>query len=168
MDYLQLGRIVKTVGLKGEVKIYPTTHFRSSRFKKGNCVFLKDNDEYIKLIIKSHRANGDVDILSFENHDKIEDVERYIQHDLFVLKDNNFLKKGEYFYSDLEGCKAIFDNEKEIGIVKKIEEYNSYATLRIKTDKKDVLIPFVKAFILNVDIEKKIITIKYMPGLVWK
>ncbi len=165
MDYLLVGTIVKTVGLKGEVKIYPTTHFRGSRFKKGSHVFLKNDDTYIEFVVKSHRENGEMDILTFEGYNTIESVEPLVKKQLFVIKDNSFLNKGEYFYIDLEGCKVIFDNGQEIGIVNKIEEYSSYATLRVKTDKKDVLIPFVKAFIKDVDIAKKLITINYMEGL---
>lgn len=168
MDYLLVGTIVKTVGLKGEVKIYPTTHFRGSRFKKGSHVFLKKDDTYIEIIVKTHRENGEMDIVSFEGYNTIESVESLIKKDLFVIKDVNFLNKNEYFYVDLEGCKVSFDNGKEIGTVSRIEEYSSYATLRINANKKDVLVPFVKAFIKDVDIKNKLITIFYIEGLIWK
>ena len=61
--------------------------------------------------------------------------------------------------------KVDFDNGQSIGVVKAIEEYNSYATLRVKTNGKDVLIPFVKAFILSVSLEEKHITVKFIEGL---
>lgn len=166
MDYLQIGRIVKTVGLKGEVKVYPTTHFRGSRFKKSSHVFLLLNDEYKEYIIRSHRENGSLDIIAFEGLNKIEDVEDFIQKDIYVKKDQSFLKHNEYFFSDLENCIVYDENHQQIGKVKKVEEYSSYATLRIAREKeKDALVPFVKAFIKDVDIEKKIITIKVIEGL---
>ena len=58
-----------------------------------------------------------------------------------------------------------FNNGQSIGVVKAIEEYSSYATLRVKTSGKDVLIPFVKAFILSVSLEDKHITVKFIEGL---
>ena len=171
MEYLIVANITKTVGLKGEVKLYPFTHFRDSRFKKGSHLFLlNDEKEAIEeLIVKSHRVNKDFDIISFENKNKIEDVEYLIGKSLFVIKDNNFLKKGQYFYCDLEKCDVYFDNDTYIGKVKKVEEYSAYATLRVVREKhKDVLIPFVKSFILDVNLEEKKIIVKYIEGLLWK
>ena len=61
--------------------------------------------------------------------------------------------------------KVEFDNGKEIGVVKDIEEYASYATLRVKTNSKDALIPFVNAFIKSVSLEDKLIVVNYIEGL---
>ncbi len=167
MEYLSIGQIVRTVGLKGEVKVYPSTHFRDSRFKKGNHVFiLNSNNEIIReLSIKSHRVNGDCDNLIFNEISTIEEAEKIVHEYLCVEKDQNFLDKNSYFYSDLKGCDVYFDNDDYIGNVIKVEEYSNYSTLRVKTNGKDVLIPFVKAFLINVDIKNKKIIIKYIKGL---
>ena len=167
MEYLSVGQVIKTVGLKGEVKIYPSTNFRDSRFKKGSHLFIldKDNNVLRELTVKSHHQNGNCDNVIFEEISSIEEAEQIVHLYLNVVKDNSFLKKGEYFYSDLVGLDVYFDNEKYIGKVIRIEEYTSYQTLRVKTDKKDVLIPFVNAFIKNVDLENKKITIKVIEGL---
>ena len=167
MDFLTVGTIVRTVGLKGEVKVYPSTHFRDSRFSKGSHVFLLDENKNIveDLLIVKHSKNGDCDNLVFEGFDTIEKVEKFVHQDLFVKKDISFLKKGEFFYSDLVGMEVYFDNDSLIGKVEKIEEYTSYPTLRIKHSPKDVLIPFVKAFIKSVSLEEKKIVVNYIEGL---
>ena len=167
MDFLTVGTIVRTIGLKGEVKVYPSTHFRDSRFSKGSHVFLLDENQNIveDLLIVKHAKNGDCDNLIFEGFDSIEKVEKFVHKDLFVKKDVSFLKKGEYFYSDLEGMDVYFDNGSLIGKVIKVEEFTSYATLRIKHSPKDVLVPFVKAFIESVSLEEKKIIVKYIEGL---
>lgn len=167
MEFLTVGTIVRTIGLKGEVKVYPSTHFRDSRFSKGNHVFLLNENKEIEedLLIVKHSKNGECDNLIFEGYDTIEKAEKFLKKDLFVIKDRNFLKKGEYFYSDLEGMDVYFDNGTLIGKVKKVEEYNSYATLRIAHSPKDVLVPFVKAFVLSVSLEEKKIVIKFIEGL---
>lgn len=167
MDFLTVGTIVRTIGLKGEVKVYPSTHFRDSRFSKGSHVFLLDENHNIveDLLIVKHAKNGDCDNLIFEGFDSIEKVEKFVHKDLFVKKDVSFLKNGEYFYSDLEGMDAYFDNGSLIGKVIKVEEFTSYATLRIKHSPKDVLVPFVKAFIESVSLEEKKIIVKYIEGL---
>ena len=167
MEFLTVGQVVRTIGLKGEVKVYPSTHFRDTRFKKGSHVFLlNDNGEIERdLTIKLHRTNGDCDNLIFEEITSIEEAEKINKKYLFVEKTPDFLGKNEYFYSDLIGMKVDFDNDKEIGVVKAVEEYTSYQTLRVKTNGKDVLIPFVKAFIKSVSLEEKKIIINYIDGL---
>ena len=167
MEFLTVGQVVRTIGLKGEVKIYPSTHFRDTRFKKGSRVFLlNDNNEVEReLTIKAHRTNGNCDNLIFEEISTIEEAEKLNKKYLFVEKNQEILWKNEYFYSDLIGMKVDFDNGKEIGVVKAIEEYTSYATLRVKTNGKDVLIPFVQAFIKSVSLEEKHIIINYIDGL---
>ena len=169
MEYLLVGTIVKTVGLKGEVRIYPSTHFRDSRFKVGNHVFLLDEngEKYKSLTIKKHNKIGEMDQLIFEEISSIEEAQLFVRKDLFVEKDRSFLKKDTYFFDDLVGCKTYFDRGDFIGEVIKVEEYNSYATLRVQTEqKKTVLIPFVNAFIKEVDIDEKIIVVNFIEGLV--
>ena len=167
MEYLTVGTIVRTVGLKGEVKVYPSTNFRDSRFSKGSHLFILDKNNKIvrELTVKSHKINGNCDNLIFNEISSIEEAEKLVHEYLNVVKDNAFLKKGEYFYSDLVGLDAYFDNGTLIGKVKKVEEYTSYQTLRVKTEGKDVLIPFVKAFIKEVSLEEKKIIIKFIEGL---
>lgn len=167
MEFLTVGTIVRTIGLKGEVKIYPSTHFRDSRFSKGNHVFLLDENGEIEqdLLIVKHLKNGDCDNLIFEGIDSIEKAEKIIKRDIFVKKDRSFLKKDQYFYSDLVGMNVYFDNGNLIGKVKKVEEYNKYATLRVEHSPKDVLIPFVNSFIESVSLEENKIVVKFIEGL---
>ena len=169
MEYLVVGTIVRTVGLKGEVKVYPSTDFRDSRFKVGNHLFLSNGEEKIEVTIKSHKVNGECDNLTFKEFSSIDEVEKYVRYDLLVIKDRSFLKKDEYFHSDLEGMDVYFDNKTYIGKVSKVEEFAAYKTLRIKRENnKDVLIPFVNAFIKDVNLDSKVITIKYIDGLLWR
>ena len=167
MEFLTVGQIVRTIGLKGEVKIYPSTHFRDTRFKKGSRVFLLNNNNEIEreLTIKAHRVNGNCDNLIFEEITSIEEAEKINKKYLYVEKNREILGKNEYFYSDLVGMKVDFDNGKNIGVVKAIEEYSSYVTLRVKTEGKDVLVPFVEAFIKSVSLEDKLIIVKFIEGL---
>ncbi len=167
MEYYLVGTLVKTIGLKGEVKVYPTTHFRDSRFKKGNHLFLsKDGNIIRELTVKSHRVNGNCDNLVFEEISSIEEAEKIIHLDLLATRDEKLLKKDMYYYSDLIGMDVCFDNKDYIGTVSNIEEYTTYQTLRVKRENsKDVLIPFINAFIKDVNVEEKTIIVKYIDGL---
>lgn len=167
MEFLTVGQVVRTIGLKGEVKIYPSTHFRDSRFSKGSHVFLLNDKNEIEreLVIKIHRKNGDCDNLIFEDISSIEEAEKINKRFLCVEKDQKFLEKDTYFFADLIGMDVEFDNSKKIGKVSAVEEYTASPTLRVKTSNKDVLIPFVKAFIKSVSLENKKIIINYIEGL---
>ena len=166
MDFLTVGRIIKTVGLKGELKIFPTTSFSFARFKKGAILYIEANGEYRKVTVEAKRAKDKFIILKFNELNDINEAEKYLGNFLLAEKDYSLLKKDEYFYEDLLNCTVYFDNGALIGLVYKIEEYGPYVTLRIKTNKKDVLIPFVEQYLSNVDIASKKIVINYIEGLV--
>lgn len=166
MDFLTVGRIIKTVGLKGELKIFPTTSFSFMRFKKGAILYIEANGEYRKVTVETKRAKDKFIILKFNELNDINEAEKYLGNFLLAEKDYSLLKKDEYFYEDLLNCTVYFDNGALIGLVCKIEEYGPYVTLRIKTNKKDVLIPFVEQYLSNVDIASKKIVINYIEGLV--
>ena len=77
-------------------------------------------------------------------------------------------EKNTYYFSDLINCEIIDQNSNYIGKVITVEDYPAQRTLRIKTEGKDVLIPFVNAFIKNVDIENKKIYVNIIEGMLWK
>lgn len=168
MEFLTVGLITKTVGLKGELKVNPSTHFCDSRFKVKSHLFVynqktKSREE---LIIKSSRSNKGQYFLSFKNINYIDQAENLVGHLLQVEKDLNFLEEDSYFFCDLLGLDVYFDNSTYIGKVKKVEEFTSYQTLRVsKENSKDCLIPFLNQFIINVDIDNKKIIVKYIEGL---
>lgn len=167
MEYLRIGKIIKTIGLKGEVKIYPSTHFRDSRFKSGNHVFLVDEKSESRkdITVMSHHKNGNCDNVIFKEFSSIEEAQKIVGYYLEVEKKQDFLKDGYYFYSDLEQLEAFFDNGEKIGKVIKVEEMAGKVLLRIKSDEKTVLVPFIKQFIVSIDLEMKKVIIKYIEGL---
>ena len=88
---------------------------------------------------------------------------------LEVEKNSEDLNEGYYFYSDLEGCKILDEDGNDCGTVKEVEEFPAQITLRVmRKNKPDYFIPFVKAFIINVDIKKKEIKVHLLEGMLWK
>ena len=171
MEFLTLGKIVKTFGIKGEAKIFSSTHFRKQRYKKNNKVFLFDEktNKRLEVTVKSHRIDGDFDMVSFVEIKDINELLPFVGCLVQVEKDNKLLSKDSYFYSDLIGLDVYDENEILLGKVKKVEEYAAYQTLRVEQNEgKDILIPFVKAFIKDVDLDNKKIIIFHWEGLKWK
>jgi 16S rRNA processing protein RimM len=166
MEYLQVGKIIATRGLQGEVKVFSTTDFGDKRFAKKKSIFVLLENEYKELKIKSRIPNGSLEFLTFDGYNKIEEIEPLVGHFVFVIKNNDDLPKGAFFHSDLIGCNIIDENNIILGVVKAVEEFPTQKTLRVsRNGNKDFFVPFIDVFILNVDIIKREIKIKVIPGL---
>ena len=85
-DYLNVGKIVNTQGIKGEVRVISKTDFPEERYQKGLCYYYFKRKAPIELVVKSHRKHKNFDILSFEGHPNINDVEKYRDGILKVAK----------------------------------------------------------------------------------
>ena len=169
MEKLLLGYIIGSFSLDGTMRILSKTNLGEKRYKKGNVVLLCKDDEAIKeLTVVSYRPSGEIDFVKFEEVKTKEDVESYKGYSLMVEKDNSILEKDHYFFSDLEACNVVSNGE-TIGKVIKVEEFPAQLTLRVKAiNGKEFFIPFVKAFINNVSIEKKEIDVNIIEGMLWK
>lgn len=168
MEYVTIGKIVKSFGIKGEVKIYSSSDFRQKRYKRGNIMYVFDEKNNVrqKVEISSFRMDKTMDIVAFKNHDTIESIEPFINCLLQIEKKQNNLPKDFFYHSDLVGCEVYDESNNFLGVVKSIEEYAPYKTLRIsRKEKKDLLVPFVKAFIRNVNIESKKIIVSLIEGM---
>ena len=166
MNLLTLGIILKTRGLK--VKSF--TNFAPQRYKKKNKVYLynEKTSDLKEVHVASYSFNQGFDYVSFVELNDINLVLPYIGYQIVVKKEEQPpLKKDNYYFSDLIDCEVVDQNQKMIGKVTKVEEYSANETLRIKLNNgKDLLLPFVKAFIKNVNIEEKRIDVVLIDGMV--
>ena len=170
METLQTGTIVKTVGLKGELKLKSTTFFAEERYQEGNIVYLsKDGTNFQKFTVVSYRSYQGFDFVYLKEIPSIEIAEKYIGYRVYIDKEDATLDDDMYFFCDLEGCKVI-DNEtdEELGVVESVEEFPAQLTLSVKSNKTDKIfyVPFVEAFVVDVDIDNKKIYINVIKGLI--
>ena len=170
MKYLQLGIILKTKGLKGEVKVKSTTDFANVRYKKKNKVYLynEKTKDLKEVHVASYNFNQGFDYVSFEEFLDIDQITPFIGYQIVVDKDEQpALKKDNYYFADLIDSE-VFDKERGlIGKVTKVEEFSANETLRIKlASGKDLLLPFVKAFIIKVDVANKRIDVELIEGMI--
>ena len=167
--FLTIGKIINIRGLRGEIKVASTTDFPDVRFKKGNVVFLYDgkNEERTEVKISSVSTVKGYFFLKLVGIDTIELAENLINYYLQVPKKESFLEKDTYYFDDLEQCKVYDESHRFIGVIKKVEAFSAQNTLRIEREdnKNDVYVPFVKAFIKNVNIPDKEVTIHVIEGL---
>ena len=168
MEYLKLGTILDSFGLDGTLKVYSTTQNQSLRYKKNAKVFLyseKDN-ERIETTVEHYRSNGNFDFIKLKEIDSPEKGKEYKGFEIHTIKDRNDLKVGYYFYSDLVGCSVLDEEENVLGTVSVVEEFPAQITLRVKRNgKPDFFVPFIKQFIIDVNIDKKTIKIVVLDGM---
>ena len=163
---LQVGIITSTHGVRGEVKVYPTTD-DPSRFKRLKEVILDTGKEERILTIESVKFFKQFVILKFKEFDNINDVEKYRQKSLYVDRKNAVrLKKDEYFIADLIGSKVLDEEDKPVGVLKHVMETGANDVYVIEmADGKELLLPAIKQCILNVDVEAGIIKVHILEGL---
>jgi 16S rRNA processing protein RimM len=166
-DLLQVGVITSPHGLKGEVKVFPTTD-DVQRFKKLKEVILDTGKESIKLEIIGVKFFKNLVILKFKGLDDINEVEQYRQKSLLIRREQSApLKEGEYFITDLIGLQVFTEDGKEFGVLADVMQTGANDVYIIKTlEAKEVLIPAIKDCVLNIDIKKQRMDIYLMPGLI--
>ena len=167
-EYLLLGYITDAFSLDGTFKVLSKTDFASKRYKKGNEIFLYNpkTKERLTVIVESFRNNGQFDFVKVNNVNSKEEALEFKGYEIQALKDYDVVGKDDYYYVDLVGCKIIDQNGKEQGKVSQVEEFPAQLTLRVKRNgKEDFFVPFVKAFIRRVDINKKEIEINIIEGM---
>lgn len=163
---LQVGAITSTHGVRGEVKVFPTTD-DPKRFKRLKDVILDTGKEQIPMEIESVKFFKQFVILKFKGFDNINDIERFKGKNLYVTRENAVrLRRDEYFIADLEGLTVLLEDGTEFGTLTEVIQTgaNDVYTIAMKNG-GEVLIPAIKECILSVNIEEGKMTIHLMDGL---
>ena len=165
-QFLQVGVITQTHGVRGEVKVFPTTD-DPERFLDLKKVLLDAGREKLSLEIKSVKFFKQFVIVKFKEFDNINDVERFKRCPLLVRREDAVeLEEDEYFIADMIGLKVWTDDEKEFGTLKDVIETGANDVYIIQSNEHgEVLIPAIKECILDVNIEEQKMVIHLMDGL---
>lgn len=163
----QVGVISSTHGVRGEVKVFPTTD-DMKRFKKLKGVILDTGREKKTLEIESVKFFKQLVILKFRGIDNINDIEKYKGKSLFVDREHAVrLRKDEYFIADMIGMRVTTDKGEDFGTLKEVIETGANDVYIIDTKEHgEVLVPAIKQCILDVDIEQGMMRIHLLEGLV--
>ena len=151
---LQVGVISSTHGVRGEVKVFPTTD-DVKRFKRLKEVILDTGKEELTLEIEGVKFFKQFVILKFKGYDNINDIEKYKGKSLFVTRANAVrLRRDEYFIADLQGLTVVDEEDKVLGTLRDVMETGANDVYIIDmADGREVLVPAIKECILHVDVE---------------
>ncbi len=165
-NLLRVGVITSTHGVRGEVKVFPTTD-DMNRFKKLKTVILDTGKEHKTLNVESVKFFKNMVILKFKGFDNINDVEMWRQKDLLITRDQAVkLSPDENFIVDLIGLTVMTDGGEKLGVMQDVLQTGANDVYIVKTDSgKEVLLPAIKDCILKVDLEKGEMLVHVLDGL---
>ncbi len=165
-DLLKVGVITTTHGVRGEVKVFPTTD-NAERFLELEYVLLDTGRELRRLDIKNVRFFKNLVILKFDGIDNINDIEKYKGKDLWIPREEaQELGEDEYYIADLQGLNVVLEDGTGFGTLRDVMETGANDVYIIDSNEHgEVLLPAIKECILDVDLEKNTMTVHLMKGL---
>jgi 16S rRNA processing protein RimM len=156
MEYIEIGQITNTYGIKGQIKIKSYTNL--DRFKKNSIIYILFNNEYIKEKVKSNTTKDGFEIVKLFNYDDINLVEKYKGCTVFITKEQQLPLEDGFYYHELIGKKIINQNDELRAEVVEVRDYSHCDMLVVKlSNGKTKMIPFVDEFILEVNDDSIII-----------
>lgn len=165
MEFLEVGKIINTHGLRGEVKVVTWTD-SPEVFEGLKNVVAKTRGQEINLVICGVKYQKNNIIVKFKEIDAIEDAEKLKNAVLSASREElGELPEGVYYIADLVGCE-VFDDSGKIGVLADVFTAGASDVYDIKRDgKKNLLVPIIDGVLKNVDISGKKIDIKIPEGL---
>ena len=165
-NMLRVGVVTSTHGVRGEVKVFPTTD-DAKRFKKLKTVILDTGKGQTTLEIEQVKFFKNMVILKFDGVDTMNEVEGWRQKDLLITRDQAIpLEEDEFFITDLIGLNVVTDEGETLGTLTDVMETGANDVYCVKTPEgKELLLPAIRDCILDVDLDKEEMLVHVLPGL---
>jgi len=161
MDYINIGKIITTHGLNGEVKITSNFKFKEQVLKKDFNLFIGESFEEHKIL--RYRKHQNYDMVILDKIDTIDKAIKYKQKSVYIKRSDLDLSNN-YLDEDLIGLDAYYNNEK-IGVIKNIVDAGNNLLIMLDNGK---YIPKNDNFIECVDLKNKKVILKNVEGLLWE
>lgn len=161
-EYIYIGKIVNTHGIKGEIRILSDFEKKEKVFVIGMPIYIGRKKE--REVIKSYRHHKNFEMITMEGYSDINEVLRYKGLYVYIKKEDLKLEEGEYLETDLIGLTVLVENTVK-GNVSDIRDSGHNKFLVIQTEEKEVFIPYQKEFISKVDFINHTVTITPIKGM---
>ena len=163
MEYICVGKIVQTHGIKGELRIRSNFLKKDRVFKKGFTLYL--GDEKKPEVINTYRPHKEFDMVTFEGYSNINEVLDYLKFLVYAKKSDIELNEDEYILEELVGLNVIEDGIC-LGKVNEIVYNNSNILLSVVSDEYNFYIPNNPNFIKKVNLSEKEVIVENAKGLI--
>ncbi len=160
MEKIKVADIINTHGIKGELKIQ---RIGIETFDRDIDYFIGDN--MLKVNIEKSRIHKGFYILKLKEFNNINEVLQYKGKEIYINKEDlQELEEDEFYILDLVGIK-VFENDNYIGEIIEVLHYDANDVYIIETSDREIYLPAVEEFILNVDIENSRLDVKLIEGM---
>lgn len=164
-DFFRVGVITNTHGIRGEVKVFPTTD-DVKRFDYLKEAYIDAGKEKIKVEVSNVRYFKNLVIVKFKGIDNINDIERYKGKDLLVTRENALpLEEGEYYLADIIGANVYTEDGILFGSLEDVIETGANLVYSVQHEGKEVLLPVIDDCVKEVNVEEKKVIVHIMKGL---
>ncbi|WP_018883530.1 ribosome maturation factor RimM [Paenibacillus massiliensis] len=165
---LNVGKIVNTHGIRGELKILSSTDFPEDRFAKGSeLLIVSEQGAPIPVTVETSRFQKNMVIVKFKEYGNINDVEKYKGSMLKITADRQGeLGQDEFYFHQIVGCEVFTEEGELLGTIKEILTPGANDVWVVKQKSgKDLLLPYIQEVVLQVDVSEKRVTVRLMEGL---
>lgn len=169
-EWNQVGIVTSPHGIRGEVKLYPSTDFAAERFTNGSKLVLRspDGTESVPVEVMAARPHKTVYILRFAEFQSINEVERYRKWSLCIPRDElGALPEHEFYFHEIIGCAVETEDGEPLGTVTEILQPGANDVWVVeKPGQKPVYLPYIEQVVREVDPANKRIKVRLMEGLI--
>ncbi|MBP9988309.1 MAG: 16S rRNA processing protein RimM [Ruminococcus sp.] len=165
-EFLEVGQIVGTHGVRGEMRINPWTDSPEFVRQFKTLYFDKNGTKPVKVI--SSRVHGNVALVKLDGIDTVEAASALRNKVLYIRRSDAKLKDGTYFIEELIGCEVYDadDSEKKYGRISDVSQTGANDVWHITDEKNnEYLIPAIKEVVIKTDVQADMVVIRPMKGI---
>lgn len=163
MNYILIGKIVNTHGIKGELRIISDFPYKDRVFKNNFNIYI--GKDKINEVINTYRHHKIFDMITLKNYNNINEVLKYKGSLVYINRLDLQLNDNEYLECDLLDFNIIINNN-IIGKLSSFENHNNNKIIIVKNKEKEILLPYNSNLIENINLDKKEIIYKNIEGLI--
>ena len=163
-EYLEIGKITSTHGIKGEVRVQPWCDSPEFMKKFKTLYFDKKGEKPVSV---SCRPNGNMVIMKIQGVDTVEEASKYREKILYMKRSDAKLPEGTWFIQELIDCKVVDADDENIsyGILSDVSETGANDVWHITKEDKEYLIPAIPSVVISTDVVEGIIKIRPLIGI---
>jgi len=158
MDYVVIGKVIDTFGLRGELKVEPFAP--DEVFENLKKVYMKRvGGQYVPFKVTGVRKHRNFFLIKLKGYSSLEEVEQFRGAHMF-LPEKALPRRGEgeFYAYELVGMEVITDHGKKLGRVKRVEDFGVYHMLILEDER--LMVPFVEDIVLEVERDERVIKVR--------
>lgn len=163
MEYVYVGKIVSTHGIKGEIRIISDFEFKDKAFVVDKKIYL--GSEKREFIIKSYRKHKNYDMITLEGFSDINLVLPFMKELVYIKEEDLCLEDNEYLDESLIGLDVYYNDEHLGKIVEIFSPSPNRKVIRFNKDGKNYLVPYVPNFVKKIDLSNRKVLLYNMEGV---